>query len=103
MLEKAAEDFRKESAETFDAPENYHIRIAEIPVPETVIEPELMSQFIKLTATVPNEVFEQDYIGYENFVNNVINTVFADETYEPLPTPEDYLEDENKKLNKGRF
>lgn len=44
------------------------------------------------------EVFEQDYIGYENFVNNVINTVFADETYEPLPTPEDYLEDENKKL-----
>ena len=60
QLEKAAEDFRKESAATFDAPESYHIRIAEIPVPETVIEPELMSQFIKLTATVPNEVFEQD-------------------------------------------
>ena len=60
QIEKAADEFRKESAETFDAPESYHIRIAEIPVPETVIDPDLMSRFIKLTATVPNEVFEQD-------------------------------------------
>ena len=43
------------------------------------------------------EVFEQDYQGYDNFVENVINRVFTgDDTFEALPVPEDILDDTNR-------
>ena len=42
-------------------------------------------------------VFEQDYPGYEFFVEHVINRIFTeDDAYEALPVPEDYLTDENR-------
>ena len=45
------------------------------------------------------EVFEQDYQGYEYFVENVINKVFTgDDTYEALPVPENILDDTNRKV-----
>ena len=59
-LRSAAERFRNESAETFNAPKTYQISIIEIPALETVIEPSLMKVFLQLTATVPNEVAEMD-------------------------------------------
>ena len=44
------------------------------------------------------EVFEQDYQGYEYFVENVINKVFTDDdTFEVLPVPENILDDTNRK------
>ena len=43
------------------------------------------------------QVFEQDYQGYEHFVEHVINLIFTgDDAYEALPVPEDYLNDENR-------
>lgn len=43
------------------------------------------------------QVFEQDYQGYEHFVEHVINLIFTgDDAYEALPVPEDYLTDENR-------
>ena len=43
------------------------------------------------------EVFEQDYQGYDIFVENVINRVFTgDDTFEALPVPEDILDDTNR-------
>ena len=45
------------------------------------------------------EVFEQDYQGYEYFVENVINKVFTgDDIYEALPVPENILDDTNRKV-----
>lgn len=42
-------------------------------------------------------VFEQDYPGYEFFVEHVINRIFTeDDAYEALPVPEHYLTDENR-------
>lgn len=59
-LEQAAQKFRQKSADLFDAPETYQIRI--LPGKETtdVIDSDLMKKFLQLTATVPNEVIEQD-------------------------------------------
>ena len=43
------------------------------------------------------QVFEQDYQGYEHFVEHVINLIFTgDDAYEALPVPEEYLTDENR-------
>ena len=43
------------------------------------------------------DVFEQDYQGYDYFVENVINRVFTgDDTFEALPVPEDILDDTNR-------
>ena len=43
------------------------------------------------------QVFEQDYQGYEHFVEHVINLIFTgDDAYEALPVPEDYLTNENR-------
>ncbi len=43
------------------------------------------------------EVFEQDYPGYESFVEHVIKSIFTgDDAYEALPIPEDFLTDENR-------
>lgn len=44
------------------------------------------------------QVFEQDYQGYEYFVENVVRNIFTgDDAYEPLDIPEDFLSDENRK------
>ena len=43
------------------------------------------------------DVFEQDYQGYDYFVENVINRIFTgDDTFEALPVPEDILDDTNR-------
>lgn len=44
------------------------------------------------------KVFEQDYQGYEYFIENVINKVFTgDDKFEALAVPEDILDDSNRK------
>ncbi len=43
------------------------------------------------------QVFEQDYQGYEYFVENVVRNIFTgDDAYEPLDIPEDFLSEENR-------
>lgn len=44
------------------------------------------------------QVFEQDYQGYEYFVEHVINLIFTgDDAYEALPVPEEIIDDSNRK------
>ena len=44
------------------------------------------------------QVFEQDYQGYDYFVEQVINLIFTgDDAYEALHSPDDFLTDENKR------
>ncbi len=44
------------------------------------------------------QVFENDYPGYECFVEKVINVIFTgDDAYEAFSVPEDYLTDKNRK------
>ena len=44
------------------------------------------------------QVFENDYQGYEYFIENVVNPIFTgDDAYEPLPVPEEFLTDEKKR------
>ncbi len=43
------------------------------------------------------QVFENDYQGYEYFIENVVNLIFTgDDAYEPLPVPEEFLTDEKR-------
>lgn len=44
------------------------------------------------------QVFEQDYRGYEHFVEHVINLIFTDDdAYEALPVPEEIIDETNRK------
>lgn len=44
------------------------------------------------------QVFEQDYHGYEHFVEQVINLIFTDDdAYEALPVPEEIIDETNRK------
>lgn len=41
--------------------------------------------------------FEQDYPGIDEFVNNILNSIFTGrDSYRPLPVPEDYLTEDNR-------
>ncbi|MBO4582352.1 MAG: N-6 DNA methylase [Bacteroidales bacterium] len=43
------------------------------------------------------QVFENDYQGYEYFIENVVKQIFTgDDAYEPLPVPEEYLTGEKR-------
>ncbi len=43
------------------------------------------------------QVFENDYQGYDYFIENVVNPIFTgDDAYEPLPVPEEFLTDEKR-------
>ena len=43
------------------------------------------------------QVFENDYQGYDYFIENVVNLIFTgDDAYEPLPVPEEFLTDEKR-------
>ena len=47
------------------------------------------------------QVFENDYCGYEYFVEKVINVIFTgDDAYEALTIPEEYLSDEKRQKAK---
>ena len=44
------------------------------------------------------QTFEQDYEGYEHFVEHVINLIFTgDDAYEALPVPEEIIDETNRK------
>ncbi|MBE6406511.1 MAG: aminoacyl-histidine dipeptidase [Lentisphaerae bacterium] len=59
-LQNAAEQFRKESAVTFNAPEEYHFEIVPAESSEKILDPVFTETFLRLAATVPNEVFDSD-------------------------------------------
>ena len=59
-LQELAATFRKESAETFSAPEDYHFEIDQENGTDKILDPDFTERFLQLAATVPNEVFDTD-------------------------------------------
>lgn len=93
QIKFAAEQFRKESSEFFDAPADYQIKIEPVKEPGMIIDPALMENFIALTATVPNGVFEYDPVL--NIVKTSSNfaSVHTDDELMTIHTSQRSLED----------
>lgn len=95
-LQNAAKQFRKESAETFNAPEEYHFEIVPEDPSEKIIDPAFAEMFLHLAATVPNEVFDTDEeLGIVKTSSNFAS-IHTSEKLMIIHTSQRSLEDEKR-------
>ena len=92
-LKQAAEAFRAESAASFNAPAEYHIEISPDAGYSEIIDPAFTETFLRLAATVPNEVFDTDQkLGIVKTSSNFAS-VHTSRTYMEIHTSQRSLED----------
>ena len=96
-IKQAAEEFRKESAQTFHAPAEYHFEILYPRLGCTeMIDPDFTETFLRLAATVPNEVFDTDKkLGIVKTSSNFAS-IHTSEDLLVIHTSQRSLEDETR-------
>ena len=102
-LEALAEQFRRESSGTFQAPGSYQIAIAPAEPETAILEPGFTETFLTLSAAVPNEVFDFDPQLKIVKTSSNFASVHTKDDFVEVHTSQRSLDDDSRKELTGKI